>query len=140
MLLFLDFLFPPHSLYAVKLYSHQNIHLMTTIDRKQIIEDERKKIFIKPIVTANPTFNLKEIEDFYTLFNLYADNRRQADVREIVTTAKTLGYDKSHEYIFKSICDIAEQLEGEWIGFEQFLEMLTHAIVLVLSYAGPWAE
>lgn len=113
---------------------------MTTIDRKQIIEDERKKIFIKPIVAANPTFDLKQIEDFYTLFNLYADNRRQADVREIVTTAKTLGYDKSHEYIFKSICDIAEQLEGEWIGFEQFLEMLTHAIVLVLSYVGSWAE
>ena len=54
---------------------------MKSIDKKQQIEEERKKIFAKPIVTANPSFDLKQIEDFYTLFNLYADNRRQADVR-----------------------------------------------------------
>jgi hypothetical protein len=54
---------------------------MSTIDRKTIIEEEKKKIFAKPIVTQNPTFELAQIEDFYTLFNLYADNRRQADIR-----------------------------------------------------------
>ncbi len=69
---------------------------MSTIDRKTVIEEERKKIFAKPIVTENPSFDLKQIEDFFNLFNLYSDTRRQADVREIVATAQTLGYDKSH--------------------------------------------
>jgi hypothetical protein len=104
---------------------------MSKIDKKAIIEEEHKRIFAKPIVTENPTFDSKQIEDFWTLFNLYADNRRQADMREIVTTAKTLGYDQTHEYIFHALCDIADQMDGEWIGFEQFLEMLTHAIVLL---------
>lgn len=89
-----------------------------SIDRKTIIETERKAIFSKPIVTANPTFDVAQIEDFFTLFNLYADVRRQADVREIVTTAKTLGYDKSHEFIFRALVSIADSLEGEWVGFE----------------------
>ena len=53
-------------------------------------------------------------------------------MREIVTTAKTLGYDKTHEYIYKALCDIADQLDGEWVGFEQFLEMLTHSIVRLM--------
>jgi hypothetical protein len=52
-----------------------------SIDRKTIIENERKAIFAKPIVTANPTFDVAQIEDFFTLFNLYADVRRQADLR-----------------------------------------------------------
>ena len=90
---------------------------MSTIDRKALIEEERKKIFAKPIVTENPTFDQKQIEDFFTLFNLYADTRRQADVREIVATAQTLGYDKSHEFIFHKLVDVAEELNGEWIGF-----------------------
>ena len=51
-------------------------------------------------------------------------------MREIVSTAQTLGYDKSHEFIFKSMVDIADQLDGEWIGFEDFLTMLTNSIVL----------
>lgn len=100
-----------------------------SIDRKTVIENERKVIFAKAIVTANPTFELGQIEDFFTLFNLYADVRRQADVREIVTTAKTLGYEKSHEFIFRALVSIAEALEGEWVGFEQFLTLLTEAIV-----------
>lgn len=105
---------------------------MSTIDRKTIIEEERKKIFAKPIVAQNPTFELSQIEDFFTLFNLYADNRRQADIREIVTTAKTLGYDKSHEFIYHALVNITDALDGEWIGFEQFLTMLTEAIVLLM--------
>jgi Ca2+-binding EF-hand superfamily protein len=102
---------------------------MSTVDRKVVIEEERKKIFTKPIVTQNPSFDAKQIEDFYTLFNLYADNRRQADIREIVTTAQTLGYDKSHEFIFQALVDIATHLDGEWVGFEQFLTLLTDAMV-----------
>lgn len=85
---------------------------MSTVDKKTIIEEEKKRIFAKPIVTQNPSFDIKQIEDFYTLFNLYADNRRQADVREIVATAQTLGYDKSHEFIFKKLVDISEELDG----------------------------
>ena len=48
-----------------------------------------------------------------------------------MTTAKTLGYDQSHEYIYKGLVDLSDSLEGEWIGFETFLEMLTHTVVLV---------
>lgn len=81
-----------------------------SIDRKSVIEAERKAIFSKPIVAANPTFDVAQIEDFFTLFNLYADVRRQADVREIVTTAKTLGYDKSHEFIYRALVSIADAL------------------------------
>ena len=88
---------------------------MKSIDKKQLLEEEKKKIFSKPLVTENPTFDVKQIDDFWTLFNLYADNRRQADVREIVVTAKTLGYDQSHEYIYQFLCDIADQLDGEWV-------------------------
>ena len=52
-----------------------------SIDRKTILAEEWKKTITKPIVTDNRTFDLKQIEDFYNLFNLYADNRRQADLR-----------------------------------------------------------
>lgn len=100
-----------------------------SIDRKTIIDNERKAIFAKPIVTANPTFDPQQIEDFFTLFNLYADNRRQADMREIVSTAKTLGYDKSHEFIYRALVQIADSLEGEWVDFETFLTLLTEAVV-----------
>jgi hypothetical protein len=100
-----------------------------SIDRKTVIANEHKVIFAKPIVTANPTFDVAQIEDFFTLFNLYADNRRQADVREIVSTAKTLGYEKSHEFIYKALVAIADSLEGEWVDFETFLTLLTETIV-----------
>lgn len=72
---------------------------------------------------------MAQITDFFTLFNLYADNQRKADVREIVTTARTLGYDKTHEFIYKALVNIANSLEGEWVGFEYFLTALTEAIV-----------
>ena len=104
-----------------------------SVDKKKIIEDEHKRIWAKPIVTDNRTFDQQQIEDFYTLFNLYADNRRQADIREIVTTARTLGFDQSHEYIYQALLNIAESLDGEWIDFEQFLTMLTEAIVLAVT-------
>jgi Ca2+-binding EF-hand superfamily protein len=100
-----------------------------SIDRKEIIDNERKAIFAKPIVAANPAFDLQQIDDFFTLFNLYADTRRQADVREIVTTARTLGYDKTQEFIYKGLVSIADALDGEWVGFEQFLTLLTEVIV-----------
>jgi Ca2+-binding EF-hand superfamily protein len=77
---------------------------MATIDRKTIIEEEKKKIFA---------------------------TRRQADIREIVTTARTLGYEKTHEFIYAALVNISDALEGEWIGFEQFLTLLTEAIVHV---------
>ena len=115
---------PPQSL-----LNYITTEISMSIDRKTIIDAERKAIFAKPIVTANPTFDLAQIEDFFALFNLYADVRRQADVREIVGTAKTLGYDKSHEFIFRALVNMADALEGEWVGFEQFLTMLTEAIV-----------
>jgi Ca2+-binding EF-hand superfamily protein len=83
-------------------------------------------------VAKNPTFEVAQIEDFYTLFNLYADTRRQADVREIVTTARTLGYEKTHEFIYAALVNISDALEGEWVGFEQFLTLLTEAIVHIL--------
>ena len=103
------------------------------MDRKALIEDERKKIFAKLIVTQNQSFDIKQIEDFDNFFNLYADNRRQCDICEIVATAQTLGYDKSHEFIFKKLVDISDELDGEWVGFEDFLTMLTNAMVLFVQ-------
>ena len=110
-------------------YIKHNISRMS-IDRKVIIENERKTIFAKPIVTSNPTFTVPQIEDFFNLFNLYADVYRKADVREIVTTAHTLGYNKTHEFIFAALVRMAESLDGEWIGFEHFLTLLTDTIVI----------
>lgn len=63
------------------LLNYITVDISMSIDRKTIIEEEHKKIFAKPIVTENRTFDQKQIEDFFNLFNLYADNRRQADVR-----------------------------------------------------------
>ena len=51
------------------------------MDKHKVIEEEKKKLWAKPLVKENPTFELNQIEDFWTLFNLYADVRRQADVR-----------------------------------------------------------
>jgi hypothetical protein len=102
-----------------------------SIERKVVIENERRTIFAKPIVTSNPTFDAAQIEDFFTLFNLYADTSRKADIREIVTTARTLGYEKTHEFIYRALVNIATSFEGEWVGFEQFLTSLTEAIVLI---------
>jgi hypothetical protein len=41
------------------------------------------------------------------MFNLYCDNRRQADIKDIVQTAETLGYNKSHAIIFHGLAQIA---------------------------------
>lgn len=45
-----------------------------------------------------------------------------------MTTARTLGFDKSHEFIFNGLVGIAEQLDGEWVNFEVFLTLLTERI------------
>lgn len=34
---------------------------MKSIDKKQLLEEEKKKTFAKPIVTANPSFEIKQI-------------------------------------------------------------------------------
>jgi len=66
---------------ACRVLNYIRIDISMSIDRKTILSEEWKKTITKPIVTDNGTFDLKQIEDFYNLFNLYADNRRQADVR-----------------------------------------------------------
>jgi hypothetical protein len=41
------------------------------------------------------------------LFNLFADQKRQADIREILLTAKTLGYDKKEEFLYSILSGLA---------------------------------
>jgi Ca2+-binding EF-hand superfamily protein len=100
-----------------------------SIKKSEVLEKEKRDLWGKPIVAKNEVFEVQQIEDFWNMFNLYADNRRQADVREIAATAKTLGFDKSHEFIYSALVGISEDLGGEWVNFERFLEMLTERIV-----------
>jgi len=51
------------------------------------------------------------------MFNLYCDNRRQCDVQDILNTAKTLGFDKNYRVVYDALILIAQELDGEWIGF-----------------------
>ncbi len=96
-------------------------------------EKEKKIVFSKDIVVKNQVFELNQIEDFFSLFNLYCDNRRQCDVKDIVSTARTLGYEKTHKLVYDGLVQICDELDNEWIGFEQFLTMLTEKLVIYLA-------
>lgn len=54
---------------------------------------------------------------FFELFNLYADERREANVSDIISTAKTLGFDKKHALVYEAISQIATENEGIWLRF-----------------------
>ena len=80
--------------------------------KKELIEKEKKTIFAKDIVVKNPNFTVEEIGVFFELFNLYADQRRQCNLLDIVGTAKTLGFDKKHAIVYEAMVAIANELDG----------------------------
>ena len=59
------------------------------------------------------------------MFNLYCDNYRKADVQDMLSTAKTLGFDKKYTLIYDALTAIGNELKGEWINFETFLTLIT---------------
>ena len=77
------------------------------MSRKEIIEKERKALWSKDIVLKNPNFTQDEIVAFFELFNLYADQRRECNMLDIVGTAKTLGFDKKHSIVYEAMVGIA---------------------------------
>lgn len=84
---------------------------------------------MKDIVKQNPIFTKEHIDEFYSMFNLYCDPRRQCDVSDILNTARTLGFDKKYKIIYGALSDIAAELNGLWIDFETFLSLLTNKLV-----------
>jgi hypothetical protein len=68
--------------------------------RKELSEKYRKAVFTTEIVTKNPVFSKEHCEDFFEMFNLYCDSRRQCDVSDILITARTLGFDQKYKIIF----------------------------------------
>lgn len=77
-------------------------------NRKELIQKEKKTLFAKDIVTKNPIFTLEHIEEFYSLFNLYADNTRKVDVKDMLNTARTLGFDRKYKLIYEGLIKVSE--------------------------------
>jgi len=96
------------------------------LTRKDQLERDKKAVFAKDIVTKNPIFSQQHIDEFYELFVLYADNRtRRADVKDIVSTAKTLGMDNKYKIIYDALVTLSNSVEDEPIDFETFITQLT---------------
>lgn len=76
--------------------------------RKELAQKDRKTIFTRDIVTKNPIFSKEHCEDFFEMFNLYCDNRRQCDVSDILNTARTLGFDKKYKIIFEALSSVSK--------------------------------
>lgn len=80
---------------------------MSSAHRREAIEKDKQTVFAKDIVTKNPLFSIEEIKVFFQLFNLYADNRREANISDLVSTAKTLGFEKRHTLVYNALSQIA---------------------------------
>lgn len=97
--------------------------------KKEAIEKERKSLGLKEIVKQNPIFSKEHIDEFYDMFSLYCDAKRQCDIADILNTARTLGFDKKYKIIYAALSDIVTELNGLWIDFETFLTLLTNKLV-----------
>lgn len=59
------------------------------------------------------------------MFNLYIDARtRDADIKDIVNTAKTLGLDSKYQIVYGALVDLANENEYP-MNFQNFLQQLT---------------
>jgi hypothetical protein len=67
---------------------------------------------------------------------LYCDYRRECDVQDILNTAKTLGFEKNYPIVYDALLLITQELDGEWVGFEKFLTLMTARIVNLLVIKG----
>ena len=75
--------------------------------KKEQIEKEKKSLYMKDIVTKNPVFAKEHIDEFFEMFNLYCDPKRQCDVADILNTARTLGFDRKYKIIYTALGAIA---------------------------------
>ena len=80
--------------------------------KKDLAQRDRKTVFSREIVTKNPIFTKEHCQDFFEMFSLYCDNRRQCDVADILNTAKTLGFDKKYKIIFDALTAVNADLAG----------------------------
>lgn len=100
------------------------------LTRKEQLDKDKRAVFAKDIVTRNPIFSQQHIDEFYELFVLYADNRtRRADVKDIVSTAKTLGMDGKYRIVYDALVTLSNTVGDEPIDFETFLVQLTSIMV-----------
>lgn len=93
-------------------------------------------MYLKDIVTKNPIFTKEHIDEFFEMFNLYADSKRQCDISDILNTARTLGFDRKYKLIYSALGDIVHQLNGEWIDFVTFLTLITEKLVIEMINIG----
>lgn len=93
--------------------------------KKQQIEKEKKALYLKDIVAKNPIFAKEHIDQFFEMFNLYCDQKRQCDISDILNTARTLGFDRKYKIIYGALGQIVHDLNGTWIDFETFLTLIT---------------
>lgn len=59
-------------------------------------------------------------------------------MQDILNTAKTLGFEKNYPIVFDALVLIAHELDGEWVGFERFLTLMTNRIVINLINLGTY--
>jgi hypothetical protein len=82
----------------VILYSESYI----TLNRKDQLEKDKKTIFAKDIVIKNRIFIQQHIV-------LYADNHtHRADLKDIISTAKSVGMDIKYRIIYDPLCDVVQ--------------------------------
>lgn len=68
--------------------------------------------------------------EFHTLFALYQDPRtKRVDIRDILTTAKTLGLDTRYQILFRALIDLHESYNDDNVDFETFIKDLTDKMV-----------
>jgi Ca2+-binding EF-hand superfamily protein len=70
------------------------------------------------------------------MFNLYCDNRRQVDLSDILSTARTLGFDKKFKLIYQAVEGINADLAGEWVDYETMLKLITEKVGNPFNEAG----
>jgi hypothetical protein len=84
----------------------------------------------KEYVKNNPIFTVDHIIEFHDLFVLYSDPRtRRADVRDILTTAKTLGLDARYTIVFRALSDLVTEYNETEVDFDTFIKDLTERLV-----------
>ena len=75
--------------------------------KKEALEKEKKNLYMKDIVKHNPIFSQQHIDEFYHMFTLYCDAKRECDIADILNTARTLGFDKKYLIVYTAIADIS---------------------------------
>lgn len=86
----------------------------------------------KDIATKNAVLSPEHITELHALFSLYVDPRqRRADVRELLSTASTLGLDTKYELVFRLLADINDSTHGAPLDFEGFLKEVTARLVQI---------